>query len=341
MKAQDLNLERMIEFRPEAGKVMLGGERMLIFRQQAMSTLRKLIYGQLGESFARALLSQFGFECGAGDYTSMAEAYTWDEEVDALASGPVMHSWEGIVRATPTRIDYERASGRFDMAGEWHDSYEAEIHLRELGRSETPVCHSLTGYASGWATRFFGAPVTCIERSCVGKGDDLCRFELRDSERWGPEAEPWKLALSSDQVALARKLERELGSAQARHEAAIVELSTPIMEIWDQVLVMPLVGELDEQRSVQVMGKLLEAISRDQARCVIIDVTGVEFVDTQTAAHLLHMIQAATLLGTYCVITGVGPEVARTLVTLGVDMSSVTTLRDLKAGLRACLRRLE
>lgn len=338
MKAQDLNLERMIEFRPEAGRVMLGNDRMLIFRQQAMSTLRKLMYEHLGDNFARALLSQFGFECGAGDYANMIETYTWDEDIDKLASGPVLHSWEGIVRATPTMIDYDRASGRFDMAGEWHDSYEAEIHLQLLGPSELPVCHSLSGYASGWGSRFFGQSVTCIERSCVARGDDLCRFELRDSDRWGPEADPWKQALTSDQVSLAKQLEQQLGSVREQHEAAIVELSTPIMEIWDQVLVMPIVGALDQARSVQVMSKLLEAISRGQARCVIIDLTGVEFVDTQTANHLLQMIQAAGLLGTYCVITGVGPQVAQTLVALGVDMSGVSTLRDLKAGLRACLR---
>ncbi|MCA9683700.1 MAG: STAS domain-containing protein [Myxococcales bacterium] len=122
--------------------------------------------------------------------------------------------------------------------------------------------------------------------------------------------------------------------------AAIRELSTPIMEVWDDVLVVPIIGMVDTQRSVDIMERVLAAIAMQGARCLIIDITGVDTVDTRTADYLIKIVDAAKLLGAFCVITGIGPGVAQTLVALGVDLSGVTTLRNLKQGLRACLRQL-
>ena len=351
MKTTDINLERLLEYHPELGKVMLGADRMLIFRQEALSTLRRLMYGQLGAELSRALLAQFGYSCGQGDYASLISAYEWESELDTLTSGPVLHTWEGLVRATPSLIEYDRDTGHFHMVGEWMNSYEAEIHIRQFGESDAPVCHSLTGYASGWSSAFFGAPVVAIETSCVGQGDDMCRFELRDSESWGPEAEAWKRSLESSTVSLVSELETKLKIIleqrqalellSARQQDAISELSTPILEIWDEVLVLPIVGAVDRQRSEAIMDKLLRAIVQEQARCVILDITGVDVVDTQIADDLLRVTQAAGMLGAYCVVTGVSPAAAQTLVAIGADLSAVQTLRDLKQGLRACLRFLD
>jgi rsbT co-antagonist protein RsbR len=122
---------------------------------------------------------------------------------------------------------------------------------------------------------------------------------------------------------------------------AIRELSTPIMEVWDDVLVLPVVGIVDTRRSVEIMDNLLAKIVNSQSRCVIIDITGVEIVDTKTADYLLKVAQAAQLLGARCVLTGINPAVAQTLVEIGADLSAVTTLRNLKAGLLECLRYLK
>jgi anti-anti-sigma regulatory factor len=348
MKTADIDLARMLEFDPQSGQVALGSDRMLIFRQQAMSTLRGLMYEQLGAELARAILSQFGYQCGTGDYANLISNYAWDSELDQLTSGPVLHSWEGIVRATPTVVDYDRSSGRFQMEGEWHNSYEAHCHLHQLGPAREPVCHSLTGYASGYASAFFGRPVLALETSCVGKGDALCRFEIRDIERWGPEADPWKAALKSTEVALVRELEAKLELIRAqqdsleqlnhRQRVALSQLSTPIMEIWDHVLVLPIIGIIDTERSEELMRALLDAIAHGRARCAILDITGVEVVDTSIAGHLLQVVRAAQLLGAYCVVTGVTPNVAQTLVAIGAELANVTTLRDLKQGLQACIR---
>lgn len=348
MKVGEINLEQMLEFQPEQGKVMLGVERMLLFRQQAMGVLRRLMFEQLGTELARSLLSQFGYQCGQGDYEALSRMWQWETDMDALASGPVLHTWEGIVHAEPTHVDYDRERGRFDMAGEWTHSYEAEIHLEHLGRAEAPVCHSLTGYATGWASRFFGEPVICIETACVAKGDAKCRFELREADRWGPEADPWRRALSSTESSMVRTLEdqlrtireqrRELEELNERQRLAIAELSTPIMEVWDEVLVLPIIGVVDSARSLTIMTRLLSAIAEGQARCVILDVTGVDVVDTQVSSSLVQVVRAAGLLGAHCVVTGINPSVAQSLVAIDAGLEDVVTLRDLKQGLRACLR---
>ena len=145
MKTTDIDLRRMLKYEPDAGRVMLGPDRMLIFRVKAMQILRALLYEQLGPNLARALLSQFGYKCGAGDYANLTESYDWDEDIDRLASGPVLHTWEGIVRATPTRIDYDRDRGHFDMAGEWANSYEAAIHLEQFGLAELTAAGAVAG----------------------------------------------------------------------------------------------------------------------------------------------------------------------------------------------------
>jgi rsbT co-antagonist protein RsbR len=138
----------------------------------------------------------------------------------------------------------------------------------------------------------------------------------------------------------ARKTKRALEEKVATVEAqavAIRELSTPIMQIWRDVLLMPLVGGLDAKRSADVTSALLERLTETQSRQVIIDVTGVEFVDEQTAEHLVRLVRAAKLLGARCVVTGVSPAVACTLVTIGADLGALTTLRTLEKGLQACL----
>lgn len=133
-----------------------------------------------------------------------------------------------------------------------------------------------------------------------------------------------------------RALEAKLGTIETQ-AAAIRELSTPIMDIWEDILLLPIVGVLDTRRSADVMSNLLEAIVQKQCKHVILDITGVEIVDTRTADYLIRVVRASRLLGTRCVLTGLSPAVAQTLVEIGADLSEVTTLRSLREGLRHCL----
>ncbi|EYF01624.1 STAS domain-containing protein [Chondromyces apiculatus] len=123
-----------------------------------------------------------------------------------------------------------------------------------------------------------------------------------------------------------------------RLRLAIDEISTPILELWDDVLALPLIGVVDSRRSMQIMERLLEEIVRRQSRHVIIDVTGVEIIDTRTADYFLKLIKAVALLGARCRITGVRPAVAQTLVELGIEFGGVRASRNLKHALRDILR---
>jgi len=126
-----------------------------------------------------------------------------------------------------------------------------------------------------------------------------------------------------------------------RQQFAIQELSTPILQVWDQVLALPVVGVVDSRRAAMIMERLLSEIKVRQARYVILDITGVEVVDTKTADQFIKVIRAAELLGTKCILTGIGPAVAQTLVDIGVDLSTITTLRDLQDALWECLHQMQ
>jgi rsbT co-antagonist protein RsbR len=125
-----------------------------------------------------------------------------------------------------------------------------------------------------------------------------------------------------------------------QQRAAIRDLSTPVVELWDDILALPLVGLVDAQRADDITAELLQRITTSRARCVIIDVTGVELVDTTTAGHFIRLVAATRLIGAFSVMTGISPQIAATLSELGVDLSGIRTLSTLKAGLQACLARL-
>ncbi|WP_437997367.1 XylR N-terminal domain-containing protein [Sorangium sp. So ce185] len=339
LKVNEFDLSKVLEFHPAMGKILLGSDRMLIFRQDAFAHLRKLLYSQLGEAMARALLTQFGYRCGAGDHESMSTRYSWDTELDQLAAGPVMHTWEGIVHVEPTKIDFDRKAGRFHMTVLWRHSYEAEVHVREFGLSTGPVCHSLAGYASGWSSAFFGAPLIAIEHACAGMGAPECRVEIRSPEAWGPEATPWKESLAATSYSIARELEEKLMTIE-RQKAAISALSAPIIKVWEGVLALPLVGVMDSTRAARVTEALLEAVVQSGSRYILLDLTGIDAVDTATANHFVKIIRAVSLLGARLIITGIAPAVAQTVVGLGVNLDQVQTLATLKDGLKTCIQQM-
>lgn len=120
--------------------------------------------------------------------------------------------------------------------------------------------------------------------------------------------------------------------------ASIRELSTPLIPLTDQVILMPLIGNVDTQRAQQVMETLLDGISSYRAKTVILDITGVAVVDTQVAQALIRSAQAVRLLGARVVLTGIGPTMAQTLVHLGVDLSSIVTQGSLQSGIAYAMK---
>jgi rsbT co-antagonist protein RsbR len=153
----------------------------------------------------------------------------------------------------------------------------------------------------------------------------------------GAVIEAWRAAERK-----ARRAKRDLESKLATIEtqaAAIRELSTPVLEIWDDILLVPVVGVLDKRFGREIVDTLLPAITKAQATHVIFDVTGVDVVDQDTAAQLLKLVRASNLLGASSVLTGIQPGVAEMFARIGADFGGVQTLGTLREGLRFCLAR--
>jgi rsbT co-antagonist protein RsbR len=124
-------------------------------------------------------------------------------------------------------------------------------------------------------------------------------------------------------------------------QEAIRELSTPVLQVRDRLLILPIIGAVDSGRARQLTEQLLGAIQRNRARVVVIDITGVGGVDMTVANHLVQTVEAARLMGASCVITGLSSEIAQTLVDLGVDLGMMNTVGDLQGGLEEAERLLE
>ena len=132
--------------------------------------------------------------------------------------------------------------------------------------------------------------------------------------------------------------ERKQAEEQIQQQSReIMELSTPVMQVWQGVVVAPLIGSLDSNRTQQFMERLLNRIVETNSPVALVDITGVPTIDTQTAQHLIETISAVRLLGAQVVLTGVRPAIAQTLVHLGIDLTGIMTRSSLSAGLQVAL----
>ncbi len=123
----------------------------------------------------------------------------------------------------------------------------------------------------------------------------------------------------------------------ARHQAAIREMSTPVIQVHKRILLLPLVGAIDTQRAEQIMESVLLKVVEHQARVIIIEIAGVAVVDTRVADHLLKTTEAVRLLGAATILTGISPTVAKTIVNLGMDISAMHTRNNLADGIELAL----
>jgi rsbT co-antagonist protein RsbR len=157
----------------------------------------------------------------------------------------------------------------------------------------------------------------------------------------------------ADEVWLTTELVDRLGVSTAesyvksreeiiqRQQREMMELSTPVVQLWDDILALPLIGTLDSERTQVVMESLLQKIVETGASIAIIDITGVPTVDTLVAQHLLKTVAAARLMGADCIISGIRPQIAQTIVHLGVNLSEVTTKASLADAFAVALKRTQ
>jgi rsbT co-antagonist protein RsbR len=155
-------------------------------------------------------------------------------------------------------------------------------------------------------------------------------------------AEVWTINLVLDQLALftTEQYQKNRESVIMRQQQEMMELSTPVVMLWEGVLALPLIGTLDSARTQVVMESLLQRIVDTGSRIAILDITGVPTVDTLVAQHLLKTVAAARLMGADCIISGIRPQIAQTIVHLGVELNSVTTKATLADAFAVALRRV-
>jgi rsbT co-antagonist protein RsbR len=153
--------------------------------------------------------------------------------------------------------------------------------------------------------------------------------------------EIWLATLLLDKLGLltADAFQKTREDVISRQLKELLELSTPVVRLWENVLALPLIGTLDSARTQVVMENLLEAIVQTRSDYAIIDITGVPVVDTLVAQHLLKTVAAARLMGADCLISGIRPQIAQTIIHLGVDLSEVTTKATLADAFDVALRR--
>jgi rsbT co-antagonist protein RsbR len=179
-----------------------------------------------------------------------------------------------------------------------------------------------------------------VAMSNVGFGDYTCRLELPEGDSplralfEGINTMVESLGIEKARSeAYQAELEEKLRTIDAQR-VAIAELSTPVMQVWDSVLCLPVVGVMDTARSAEMTQALLRSVVEMKAKCCIIDITGIEVMDTGTADHFMRMARAVKLLGAECMLTGINPHIAQTIVQMGIDLSGIQTHRTLRDALR-------
>jgi rsbT co-antagonist protein RsbR len=209
-------------------------------------------------------------------------------------------------------------------APEWDD---VRSFLDDLSRRRV-----LAGFSSDETATF----VFSLKRPLF---DALRDESANNAEQYA--ADVWEATELLDQLGLhtVKTFQRAREEVISRQQQELLELSTPVVKLWDGILALPMIGTLDSARTQVVMESLLQKIVETESQIAIIDITGVPTVDTLVAQHLLKTVTALRLMGADCIISGVRPQIAQTIVHLGVDLQGVTTKANLADALALALKR--
>ena len=221
--------------------------------------------------------------------------------------------------------DALEANGAYDLDGkEWTPVREL---LDTLSRER-----SEQGYSPSETATF----VFSLKRPLFAQ---LRRELIRNPEALAQET--WTATEIIDRLGLytTEVFQRARDAIIARQQEEMLELSTPVVKLWDGILALPMIGTLDSQRTQVVMETLLQGIIDTGSEVAIIDITGVPTVDTLVAQHLLKTVAAARLMGAECIISGIRPQIAQTIVHLGIDLGQVITKATLADAFREALKR--
>ncbi len=335
-----------------AGGFSIGGiPAVALFRDSSLVSLLQGFVSMVGpQRFALALRAegQRGIE---DDWAIITSEPSFEAGFRKLAPYAATNGWG---RWECVDVDREAKQAVFRV----HDSWEG---LAQRSNKVNWGSGLIAGKFTGLGARLFGTNCWSRQTMFIADDDPYDEIVVEASERdiakelaelaQSDQATNMDLTralseLRSTAEAHARALgerDRSVADMQekldiiARQQAAIQALSTPIIQVWDGVLAVPVVGAVDGERTSRMMEKLLETIIHSKSRYAIIDVTGVETVDTHTADNFVRLIRGVQLLGAQGIISGIGPLVAQTIVDLGVDLSGIPTFSNLKEALHACI----
>jgi rsbT co-antagonist protein RsbR len=235
-----------------------------------------------------------------------------------------------LMTSTPLQSGKMKESELRENSARLLDAIQSAIkngNLSDIATVEwTPVRQILEDLSRSWAINGFTPTETA---TFVFSLKQPLFQRLRDALAKTPASladETWRVSLLIDQLGLysLEHLARGREEVITRQQHELLELSTPVVELWHGVLALPLIGTLDSQRTQTVMESLLQAIVDTGAAIAIIDITGVPTVDTLVAQHLIKTVSAARLMGADCIISGIRPQIAQTIVHLGLELNVVS-----------------
>ncbi len=323
----------------------------LMFRDTSLAGLLAGFLQMVGPARFALALQANGLRSIEGDWAVITSEPTFDAgfaKLGAIAHITGWGRWECVEKDLEARLLVIRV----------HRSWEGIIQQKLGIRWDGGL---IAGKFAAIGGRLLDTNCWCRQTMFLAEGDPYDEFVVEPSDR---NIDDELARLAASEQATSHDLQRLLSELQrssearakaleerdrsvreledklsiiAEQRAAIQALSTPILQVWDGVLVAPIVGTVDSERTSRMMETLLETIIHTKSRYAIIDVTGVETVDTHTADNFVRLIRGVQLLGAEGIISGIGPLVAQTIVDLGVDLSNIPTHSNLKEALHACI----
>ncbi len=279
MRVNDLNLNALLEFEPDGGIIRFAGQRGLLVDAVAMGLLRKYLIENFGRAPARAVLTQFGFAYGWRMAETMKSEFDWENDDDWRQAGTRIHTLQGLFRVNPESRELLSDAGIRLIA-----SYEAEQHILHFGRSEVPMCWTISGLTSGYMSRSTGKEIYVLENKCMSKGDSSCQLVGRTREAWGEERAEDLRFFEGDQLqgcldVSLQRVKETLKAAERRLEAHHRVLSRLAPEVEDPL------RPVAKSTPMQNLMDLAHRVARVDAAVLI---TGESGVGKERIAQLIH-----------------------------------------------------
>lgn len=267
-----------------------------------------------------------------GDEPADAEEHY---QIDSAYQG--QEGFELVARAAEAGEPYALAFVDMRMPPGWDGLQTIEKIWPADRELQIVICSAYTDYSWDEIHKKLGTSDRLLILKKPFDTAEVCQLACALTEKWqmARRAE----ALRTTNISVESDLGDKLALIEQQRET-LTRMATPILQIWDGILTLPIIGAVDSRRAEEIQESLLHTICRTQSRYAIIDLTGVTELDAVTVGHFLRIIQSAQLLGAQCVVSGILPAVAQTMGELGVDLSQVSTRSDLQEALKSCMRSL-